>query len=516
MNSAGAWALISVSDKTGIDALARALAGAGFGLLSTGGTASLLREKGLVVTDVSEFTGFPEMMDGRVKTLHPKVHGGLLGRRDLETHLGAMREHGIPPIDFVVVNLYPFEETVRKEGVSPSDVIEQIDIGGPSMLRSAAKNYASVTVICDPSDYGLVEAELKESGGTSLELRRELAQKVFARTASYDAAIASWMGGGESVPFNAMGGARKQELRYGENPHQRAAFYELASASPSSLARARFLGGKELSYNNILDLDAAWRLCSEFTRDQPACAVIKHGNPCGTALGATGLEAYQKALAGDPQSAFGSIVACNFEVDAEAGTAMAGPGNFIEVVIAPSYTEEALAALRRARFGKNLRILETGDLGAGEEPEYRSVSGGFLVQSRDFPDHQLDLKVVTERQPSEEEMAALRFAWVVCKHVRSNAIVLARGTQTVGVGAGQMSRVDSVEISVKKAGERAKGSVLASDAFFPFPDGVLAAAEAGVTALIQPGGSRRDQEVIDAANKQGMAMVFTGRRHFRH
>ena len=516
MNSFGAWALISVSDKTDIDALAKAMAEAGYGLLSTGGTAALLREKGLEVTDVSEYTGFPEMMDGRVKTLHPKVHGGLLGRRDLETHMGAMREHGIAPIDFVVVNLYPFEETVRKEGLSPEDVIEQIDIGGPSMLRSAAKNFASVTVVCDPGDYGRVEAELKEKGSTSLELRRELAQKVFARTASYDAAIASWMEGGEFGPFNAMGGVLRQELRYGENPHQRAAFYELASAAPSSLARARFLGGKELSYNNILDLDAAWRLCSEFAEGQPACAVIKHGNPCGTALGATGVEAYEKALAGDPLSAFGSIVACNFEVDGEAGAAMAGPGKFIEVVIAPSYTEEALAALRGARFGKNLRILETGGLGAGATPEFRSVSGGFLVQDRDLPEQDLELKVVTERKPSEEELAALRFAWVVCKHVRSNAIVLAKGTQTVGVGAGQMSRVDSVEISVMKAGERAQGSVLASDAFFPFPDGVLAAAEAGVTALIQPGGSRRDQEVIDAANAKGMAMVFTGQRHFRH
>ncbi len=516
MNSERAWALISVSDKRGIEVLAKAIGDAGYGLLSTGGTAAFLREKGFSVTDVSDYTGFPEMMDGRIKTLHPKIHGGLLGLRDQDSHREAMHEHGILPIDFVVVNLYPFEETLRKQGLSPEEVIEQIDIGGPSMLRSAAKNFTSVTVVCDPMDYEKVEMELKDQGHTSLELRRDLAAKVFARTASYDAAIASWMEGEGFGPFNAMGGVRKQKLRYGENPHQQAAFYELASAAPSSLARARFLGGKELSYNNILDLDAAWRLCSEFSDGQPACVVIKHGNPCGAALGSTGVDAYQKALAGDPLSAFGSIVACNFEVDGEAGTAMAKPGNFIEVVIAPSFTEEALSFLRSARFGKNLRILETGGLEVGTEAEFRSVSGGFLVQSRDLPNEERELKSVTDRQPSDEEMEALRFAWLVCKHVRSNAIVLANGTQAVGVGAGQMSRVDSVELSVKKAGDRAKGSVLASDAFFPFPDGVLAAAEAGVTALIQPGGSRRDQEVIDAANQKGLAMVFTGMRHFRH
>jgi phosphoribosylaminoimidazolecarboxamide formyltransferase/IMP cyclohydrolase len=521
-------ALISVSDKSGLAAFGRALAARGIEILSTGGSARALREAGVTVTEVSAHTGFPEIMDGRVKTLHPAIHGGILGRRDLEAHRQAMTEHGIAPIDLVVVNLYPFRETVAS-GAERDTCIENIDIGGPALIRAAAKNHAFVTVVTDPADYDAVLAELNDNdGATTSALRRRLAAAAYAHTAAYDSAIAHWMGAAEGETFPAqlsLAGRRAELLRYGENPHQAAAFY-LAEGGPieprPGVATARQLQGKALSYNNLNDTDAAYELVAEFAR--PAVAIIKHANPCGVAVAETLLQAYQRALASDPISAYGGIIAVNRPLDEAAAGEIAKL--FSEVVIAPEADETAVRLLAKKQ---NLRLLVTGGMPDPAAPgmTVKSLAGGLLLQSRDSGRiAREDLKVVTKRQPSERELTDLVFAFTVAKHVKSNAIVYVRDEATVGVGAGQMSRVDSARIAALKgleagraAGEttsRVEGSVVASDAFFPFADGLLAAAEAGATAVIQPGGSLRDDEVIEAADKAGLAMVFTGMRHFRH
>ena len=520
-------ALISVSDKAGLVELGKALAARGVEILSTGGTAKALQEGGVAVKDVAEHTGFPEMMDGRLKTLHPKVHGGLLAVRDNPEHSAAAQAHNIAPIDLLVVNLYPFEDTVAK-GAPFDDCIENIDIGGPAMIRAAAKNHAAVTVVVDPEDYGKVLEEMQRNGGaTTLGMRKALAAKAYARTAAYDAAIGGWFAQelGEQTPaWRAIGGRLAQELRYGENPHQWAAFYCTGERRPG-VATAVQHQGKELSYNNLNDTDAAFELVAELDpKIAPAVAIIKHANPCGVAIGATLAEAYAKALRCDPVSAFGGIIALNGIIDAAAAREITSI--FTEVVIAPDATDEAKAIFAAK---KNLRLLTTGAL---PDPRasgitFRSLAGGFLVQSRDNAlVADMPLKAVTKRQPSAQELADLKFAFTVAKHVKSNAIVYAKDGATVGIGAGQMSRVDSARIAASKAQEAAKaagiaepltrGSVVASDAFFPFADGLMAAAEAGATAVIQPGGSMRDDEVIKAADEAGLAMVFTGVRHFRH
>ncbi|MFQ5505964.1 MAG: bifunctional phosphoribosylaminoimidazolecarboxamide formyltransferase/IMP cyclohydrolase [Planctomycetota bacterium] len=518
-------ALISVSDKAGILDFGRAIVAAGYRILSTGGTARMLREGGLPVEEVSDYTGFPEILDGRVKTLHPKIHGGLLARRDHESHRSAMVEHGIRSIDLLVVNLYPFQETVARPGVTLEDAIEQIDIGGPSMLRAAAKNHEAVGVVVDPTDYSEVIQALERDREIPGTLRRRLAAKVYRYTALYDAAIARYLAGREGNEGFAeecvIGGRLRSKLRYGENPHQRGAFYCQGGDLAGTVAGAEFLGGKELSYNNILDLDAAWSLVNEFDASEtPACVIVKHGNPCGAARASDLAGAWVAALDCDPMSAFGSVVACNVVVEDRTAGLMAKPGNFIEAMIAPGYSDGGQRTLRHAKFGRNLRLLATGScLTASRHPGLRAVSGGFLLQDVDAPafgEEGLRLETVSKRGPSEEELRDLDFAWRVAKHVRSNAIVLAKGGRTVGVGAGQMSRVDSVEIACRKAGQGSRGSVLASDAFFPFPDGIERAASAGVTAVIQPGGSRRDPEVIEAADQAGVAMIMTHVRHFRH
>ena len=520
-------ALISVSDKSGLIEFVRGLAGAGIELLSTGGTASALKQAGLSVKDVSEHTGFPEMMDGRLKTLHPTVHGGLLAIRGNAEHEAAAKAHGIAPIDLLVVNLYPFEATVAK-GADFDHCIENIDIGGPAMIRAAAKNHASVTVVVEPGDYELILREIAANkGATSPALRRRLAAKAYARTAAYDAAISNWFAekNGEDMPaYRAFAGHLKQELRYGENPHQKAGFYVSGDTRPGVASMIQHQG-KELSYNNLNDTDAAFELAAEFDpRQSAAVAIIKHANPCGVAIGASLVEAYLRALKCDPVSAFGGIVALNRPIDEVA--ALEITKIFTEVVIAPDATDEAKAIFAKK---KNLRLLTTGGLPDPRAPglTMRSVSGGLLVQSRDNGSiDDLDLKVVTKRQPAAQELADLKFAFRVAKHVKSNAIVYARQGATVGIGAGQMSRIDSARIAAWKSAEAAKsaneteplarGSVVASDAFFPFADGLLAAAEAGATAVIQPGGSMRDEEVIKAADEKGLAMVLTGMRHFRH
>ncbi|MCR9146056.1 MAG: bifunctional phosphoribosylaminoimidazolecarboxamide formyltransferase/IMP cyclohydrolase [Rhodobacteraceae bacterium] len=520
-------ALLSVSDKTGLTDLGRALAERGIELLSTGGTARALREAGLTVRDVAEITQFPEMMDGRVKTLHPMVHGGLLALRDKDDHLSAMQEHGIGPIDLLVVNLYPFEETVAKGGDYDA-CIENIDIGGPAMIRAAAKNHAFVSVVVDVEDYEPLLAEMEANHGqTTYAFRQKLALTAYARTGAYDAAVSTWMAGalGDAAPRRrAVAGHLAQTLRYGENPHQAAAFYTDGSARPG-VATARQVQGKELSYNNINDTDAAFELVSEFDpEDGPACAIIKHANPCGVARGARLTEAYKAAYDCDRTSAFGGIVALNQPLDGETAEEIAAI--FTEVVIAPGADEAALSIFARK---KNLRLLLTDGLADPVEAALtlRQVSGGYLVQDKDsgrvWPD---DLKVVTRRAPTDRELADMLFAWKVAKHVKSNAIVYVRDGATVGVGAGQMSRVDSCRIAARKAQDMAaelgletpltQGSVVASDAFFPFADGLLTAAEAGATAVIQPGGSMRDEDVIRAADEAGLAMVLTGMRHFRH
>ena len=519
-------ALISVSDKSGLVELGRALAARGVELISTGGTASSLRAAGLAVRDVAEVTGFPEMMDGRVKTLHPMVHGGLLALRDDDEHLVAMAAHGIEPIDLLVVNLYPFEAAVAR-GAGYADCIENIDIGGPAMIRAAAKNHRFVNVVTDAADYPALLSELAaHDGATTLAFRQKLALTAYARTAAYDVAVSTWMAGalGEAAPRRrAFAGTLAQTLRYGENPHQSAAFYVDGSGRPG-VATAKQWQGKELSYNNINDTDAAFELVAEFAGDTPACVIVKHANPCGVARGATLAEAYARAYDCDRTSAFGGIVALNRPLDA--ATAEEIVGIFTEVVIAPGADEAARAVFAGK---KNLRLLTTQGLpdAAARGLAFRQVAGGFLVQDRDAGRiSAAALKVVTRRAPTPTELDDLLFAWTVAKHVKSNAIVYVRDGATVGVGAGQMSRVDSTRIAARKAQDMAEalgldriptqGSVVASDAFFPFADGLLAAAEAGATAVIQPGGSMRDDEVIAAADAAGLAMVFTGQRHFRH
>jgi phosphoribosylaminoimidazolecarboxamide formyltransferase/IMP cyclohydrolase len=519
-------ALLSVSDKTGLVDLGKALAARGIELLSTGGTAKALRDAGLEVKDVADVTGFPEMMDGRVKTLHPVVHGGLLALRDNEDHVASMGEHGIGAIDLVVVNLYPFEETVAK-GAGYDEIIENIDIGGPAMIRSAAKNHGFVTVVVDVEDYrAVIDALEVNDGQTTYALRQRLAQTAYARTAAYDTAVSTWMAEqvGDTPRRRTFGGQLAQTLRYGENPHQAAAFYTDGSARPG-VATAQQHQGKELSYNNINDTDAAFELVSEFDPAQgPACAIIKHANPCGVARGATLKEAYSRAFDCDRTSAFGGIIALNQKLDA--ATAEEITSIFTEVVIAPGADKDARAVFAAK---KNLRLLTTDGLAdpATASLAVRQVSGGFLVQDKDVGRVSVaDLRVVTKRAPTEQEMADMLFAWTVAKHVKSNAIIYVKDGATVGVGAGQMSRVDSTRIAARKAQDMAEvmglpapltqGSVVASDAFFPFADGLVTAAEAGATALIQPGGSMRDDEVIAAADEAGLAMVFTGMRHFRH
>jgi phosphoribosylaminoimidazolecarboxamide formyltransferase/IMP cyclohydrolase len=520
-------ALLSVSDKTGLTEFARALASLGIDLVSTGGTAKAIAAAGLKVSDVSDLTGFPEMMDGRVKTLHPKVHGGLLAIRDHADHAKAMKDHGIAPIDLLVVNLYPFESTVDK-GAAYEDCVENIDIGGPAMIRAAAKNHDDVAVVVEPQDYQAVLDELNaNAGATRLSLRKRLAAKAYARTAAYDAAISNWFAlqlETDAPDYRAVGGRLAQTLRYGENPHQTAAFYRTPERR-AGVSTARQLQGKELSYNNINDTDAAYECVAEFDAARTAaCVIIKHANPCGVAEGSSLTEAYRKALACDQTSAFGGIIAFNRTIDADAANAVAGI--FTEVIIAPDATEEAIAIIGKR---KNLRLLLAGGL---PDPRARgltakTVAGGLLVQGRDNAVvDDMSLKVATRRAPTEAEMRDLRFAFRVAKHVKSNTIVYARDLATVGIGAGQMSRVDSARIAARKAEDAArelnltepltKGSVVASDAFFPFADGMLACAEAGATAVIQPGGSMRDEEVIKAADEHGIAMVFTGIRHFRH
>ncbi|MBV9957757.1 MAG: bifunctional phosphoribosylaminoimidazolecarboxamide formyltransferase/IMP cyclohydrolase [Acidobacteria bacterium] len=519
-------ALLSVSDKAGIIEFARVLEGFGVELISTGGTAKALREAGLEVRDISDVTGFPEMMDGRVKTLHPRIHGGLLALRDNEAHTAAMQAHGIEAIDLVVINLYPFAETIAREGVTLEEAVEQIDIGGPAMIRSAAKNFRDVAVLVGSDNYEWVTEELKEHNGSlSAATRMELALHAFIETSFYDATIFNHLrqfvydedaeeASDEALPDEvALDLDKISDLRYGENPHQKAALYQLDSSDDDAVAgvaQAELLGGKEMSYNNYVDAEAAWQLVCDF--DDGACAIIKHTNPAGVGTGASLEEAYRRALATDPVSAFGGIVAFNRAVDVAAARALTEI--FTEVVIAPDYEEAALEALKSK---KNLRILRTGAATRAEGFEFRQISGGMLIQSRDT--HQLTpdaLKVVTRRAPDEAEIRALLFAWTVCKHTKSNAIVYAREGQTVGVGAGQMSRVDSVKLGAMRAQLPVAGSVLASDAFFPFRDGVDEAARHGITAIIQPGGSVRDEEVIAAADEHGLAMVFTGIRHFKH
>ena len=517
-------ALLSVSDKTGVVEFARELSALGVNLLSTGGTAKSLRDAGLPVTDVSDYTGFPEMLDGRVKTLHPKVHGGILARRDLPEHLAKLDEHAIPRIDLVVVNLYPFQATVAKPDCSLEDAIENIDIGGPTMVRAAAKNHGNevggVGIVTDPADYAGIIAELKANGGAlSYKTRFDLARSAFTHTARYDAAISNHLTAladdGSKMPYPErfqLAFDKVQDLRYGENPHQSAAFYRESSAPAGAIAAYTQEQGKELSYNNIADSDAAWECVKAF--DGVACVIVKHANPCGVAVAASPLEAYKKAFSTDPTSAFGGIIAFNTTVDRAAAEAVSA--QFLEVLIAPAYTDEALELLKAKQ---NVRVLVV-PLGTVKQPDYKRVGGGLLVQSADFaPITAADLKVVTKRAPTDKELSDLLFAWRVAKYVKSNAIVYCKDGMTIGVGAGQMSRVDSARIAkikAENAGLVIPGCVVASDAFFPFRDGLDVLAQAGATAVIQPGGSMRDAEVIAAADEQGIAMVLTGFRHFRH
>jgi phosphoribosylaminoimidazolecarboxamide formyltransferase/IMP cyclohydrolase len=516
-------ALLSVSNKEGIVEFAKGLHKLGVTLISTGGTARKLKEEGLPVIGISEVTNFPEMMDGRVKTLHPAVHGGILAVRDNEEHMNQIKAEGIKPIDLIVCNLYPFAETIAKEGVTLEEAIENIDIGGPTMIRSAAKNFNDVAVVVDPSDYtGILEELEANEVALSVYKKMELSYKAFHHTAQYDHLIQDYLAkqlkDAEGLPEVMLDRYEKiADLRYGENPHQKAAFYKEKDLTEPSITTAKQHHGKELSFNNINDTNGALELVKEFT-DKPAVAVIKHANPCGMGVGDTLLEAYEKGYAGDPLSAYGSIVALNREVTEDVAKGIAGEGKFVEVVIAPGYTDEALEVLK-ARW-KNVRILETGDLFINRENagyDMKKVTGGMLVQDRDVVElDESELKVVTETKPTKEQMKDLLFAWKVVKHVKSNAIVMAKDEMVVGVGAGQMSRVDSMIIAGMKANGRQEGGVVASDAFFPFPDAIEEAAKKGIKAVIQPGGSIRDEKVIEACNKHGIAMVFTGRRHFKH
>jgi phosphoribosylaminoimidazolecarboxamide formyltransferase / IMP cyclohydrolase len=522
MNTPIARALLSVSDKTGLVEFARGLADLGVALLSTGGTAKALAAAGLEVTEIDAYTGFPEMLDGRVKTLHPKVHAGILARRDSSEHAATLAAHGIPPIDLVVVNLYPFRETIARTGCTLTEAIENIDIGGPALVRAAAKNYAGVGVVVDPEDYDALLRELQTNAGSlTAATRFGLAQKAFSHTAAYDGAISNYLsardeaGTARSFPdrFNWQG-AKLQDLRYGENPHQQAAFYRDETPAGGTIAAARQLQGKELSYNNIADSDAAWECVKTFS--ETACVIVKHANPCGVAVAATPLEAYRKALATDPTSAFGGIIAFNREVDAE--TADAVGAQFVEVLIAPSYTAEALE--RNAKKA-NVRVLKLALAMVPQRTwDSKRVGGGMLIQTADFDNLAAgELKVVTKKSPTAAQLTDLLFAWRVARFVKSNAIVYCAGGATLGIGAGQMSRVDSTRIAAIKAanaGLSLAGSVVASDAFFPFRDGLDVVADNGAIAVIQPGGSMRDAEVIAAADERGIAMVFTGIRHFRH
>jgi len=512
-------ALVSVTDKTGVVEFCRALSEEfGVEIVSTGGTAKALADAGVAVRPIDDLTGFPEMMDGRVKTLHPRVHGGLLARRDVPAHMAAAEEHGIGMIDLVCVNLYAFEATVARDGVSEEDAIENIDIGGPSMLRSAAKNFASVTVVTDPACYDSVLAEMRaNAGATSLETRRAFATEVFRTTSHYDNAIWQYLSGysAERFPHEVRLRLEKvQDLRYGENPHQDAAFYRFADAPEHTLARAEQLQGKELSYNNILDTDACWSAVREFA-DDPACVIVKHTNPCGTAIDADLVAAYRRAHDADPVSAYGGVMAFNRTVPAPLVQAIFDNKQFVEVMIAPDFESGALELLATK---PNLRVLRAGGVRpAGGRYESRAVEGGMLIQAGDrVAEDPAAFTVATKREPSAEELEQLLFAWRVCKSVKSNAILIARDFGSIGVGAGQMNRVNSARIAVEQAGEAARGAVAASDAFLPFPDTLEVLAAAGVTALIQPGGSIRDEEAIAKADELGVAMVFTGHRHFRH
>lgn len=527
-------ALLSVSDKTGLLALAQGLVAHGVEILSTGGTARALQAEGIPVTPVSDVTQFPEMLDGRVKTLHPAVHGGLLARRDLPDHLAALSEHSIQPIDLVCVNLYPFAETVARPGVSLEDAIENIDIGGPAMIRSASKNHDAVTVLVHPADYALVLAELDENGGaTTLETRRRLAAKAYAHTARYDAMIADFLSAryAPEEPFPqelSLGFVRAQTCRYGENPHQRAAFYREVLVTEPCVGSAVQRHGKELSFNNFYDLNGALETVKEFCDpreprlSRPAAVIIKHANPCGVALADTLSEAVEKAREGDPVSAFGGILAVNRPIDAAAAERIAVKNTFYEAIIAPSFAPDAFTLLsERKGWGADVRLLEVGDLmGALDHAsgyDLKRVVGGLLVQERDLRNAaREELRVVTETAPTEDQIEDLLFAWRVVRHVKSNAIVWAKAGQVIGVGAGQMNRVQSVRLARQQAGEKAAGAVMASDAFFPFPDGPEAAAAAGIKAIVQPGGSKKDAETIDVCNRHGIAMVFTGLRHFLH
>lgn len=514
-------ALISVSDKSGLAEFARALSEQGLEIFSTGGTYRFLQEAGIPVRDIASYTGFPEMMEGRVKTLHPRIFGGILARRDHAEDREAMAAHGILPFDLVAVNLYPFRKTIERPDCTDAEAIENIDIGGPSLVRAAAKNYAFVAIVTQPAQYAEVLQELRTYGGITLELRRRLAAEAFAHTAEYDQTIATWFASkldGEPFPPRLFFRyERLASLRYGENPHQQAAVYRSPEARGPSVIAARQLQGKELSYNNLLDLESALEIVRHFER--PAACVIKHNNPCGAALAETLAEATCKALAGDPVSAFGSVLGMNRPVDRATAEVLCEPGLFIEAIIAPAFETEALEMLTTVpKWKKNVRLMEVGEFSRpGCCWSYRPLAEGLLVQDADNqPDDETQWRVVTNGRPEDSLWPDLRFAWAMVRFVKSNAIVLAKDEMLVGVGAGQMSRVDSVDIAIRKAGDRAGGSVLASDAFFPFPDSIEHAARAGIRAIIQPGGSVRDDEVIAACNRHGIPMIFTGRRHFRH
>jgi phosphoribosylaminoimidazolecarboxamide formyltransferase / IMP cyclohydrolase len=523
-------AIISVSDKTGLLELAGELAAGGVELYASGGSRRHLEEAGIPVREVASYTGFPEMMDGRLKTLHPKIHGGILARRNRPDDMASLAEQGIVPFELVVVNLYPFEATISREGVTVEEAIEQIDIGGPTLVRGAAKNHAFVTIACEPTQYGRILEEFRASGATSPELRRELAGAAYAHTGKYDTTIGAYFArikaatedksqaaGGEFPEEISVTLRRETSLRYGENPHQAAALYAFGDASAHSLVRAKVLHGKELSYNNLLDLDSALAIARSLP--VPGVAVLKHNNPCGAATAATLAAATERAWNGDPVSAFGSVLGYNAPVDAASAEFLAEPGRFVEAIIAPSFTPEAFEILTtKPKWKANVRLLAVGEIEPGKGGrELRQISGGMLCQTADdLADDESTWQVVTAAKPTDAQLADLKFAWAVCRHVKSNAIVLAKEGALLGVGAGQMSRVDSVEISITKAGERVAGAALASDAFFPFEDSIVRAATAGVKTIIQPGGSRRDAEVIAACDLHGVAMILTGSRHFRH
>jgi phosphoribosylaminoimidazolecarboxamide formyltransferase/IMP cyclohydrolase len=514
-------ALISVSDKLGLAGFARGLVAAGVEIFSTGGTRRHLETEGIAVRDIADYTGFPEMMDGRLKTLHPKVHGGILCRHDNPQDMKALADHGILTFELVVVNLYPFEATVARPGVTLEEAIEQIDIGGPTLVCAAAKNHAFTTVATDAQQYSAILDQIVADGCTTLELRRKLAGEAFAHTAAYDRVVADYFAGATAEgPFPGtlhVSLRRKTVLRYGENPHQQSALYSNVRASGADVVAAKQLHGKELSFNNLLDLDSALAMVRQF--DAPAAVVVKHNNPCGAAVADNLADALRQALAGDPLSAFGSVLGLNRRVDAATAEVLTAPGLFVEAIAAPDFEPQALEILTTTpKWKGNVRLMKVGDLGpSAAHWTYRCLDGGALLQEADvLPDPEDQWKVVTDALPAAGQMADLRFAWALVRHVKSNAIVLAKNCMLLGTGAGQMSRVDSVQIAIKKAGDRARGAVMASDAFFPFPDSIEEAAAAGVIAVIQPGGSRNDQQCIDSCNRHGLPMIFTGRRHFKH